>query len=292
MNYKKIYNSLIQKRLVNRIDRSICYCEYHHIKMRALYPELENDSNNIVALTAREHFIAHRLLAKWYQSEYGNNDRHYNAAVAAVWKLAICKNVKITARTYEKIKLEFSKTHSVDMSGCNNPMYGKNSEDFMSKEAIAQKRAKQKANAKGGENIRKISSDPVKGKQWRDKLRKSRIGIKLSEDHKKNIGKASIGKHWWNNGTIEVFQFNCPTGFISGRLPFSAEMCLKLKLNASKSKEGILNVKKNEPKRFADWHKKSANKLKGNHWWTNGIIEIYSKTCPDSNFKLGRLPQK
>ena len=292
MNYEKIYNDLIQKRLTNKIDRSMCYCEYHHIKMRSLYPELEHDPNNIVALTAREHFIAHRLLAKWYQSEYGNNDRHYNAAVAAVWKFVICKDIKVTARTYEKLKLEFSKTHSADISGCNNPMYGKNAEDFMSKDAIALKRARQKANAKGGENVRKIANDPIKGKQWRDKIRKAHIGMKLSEQHKKNIGKASVGKHWWNNGTVEVFQFDCPIGFVKGRLPFSNEKCLKLKINASKSKEGILRVKKNDPKRFAEWHRKSANTFKGNHWWNNGIVEKMSKNQLAIGFKRGRLKQK
>ena len=74
MNYEKIYNSLIQKRLTNKIDRSVCYCEFHHIKPRSIYPELENEQSNIVALTAREHFIAHRLLAKWYKLKYGSND--------------------------------------------------------------------------------------------------------------------------------------------------------------------------------------------------------------------------
>jgi len=115
------------------------------------------------------------------------------------------------------------------------------------------------------------------------------MGMKLSEEHKKNIGKASIGKHWWNNGTVEVFQFDCPTGFIKGRLPFSNEVCLKLKLNASKSKEGILNIKKNDPKRFAEWHRKQANTIKGSHWWTDGNIEVYAKNCPNSTFIRGRL---
>ena len=105
--------------------------------MRSLYPELEHDPNNIVALTAREHFIAHRLLAKWYKNKYGNNDRHYNAAVTAVLMFMTRKNIKITSRTYEVLKTEFAKIQSIRMSGSRNPMYGKNAEDFMSKEAIA-----------------------------------------------------------------------------------------------------------------------------------------------------------
>ena len=62
MNYEKIYNDLIQKRLVKRIDHSQCYCEYHHIKPRSIYPELIDEQSNIVALTAKEHYVAHHIL--------------------------------------------------------------------------------------------------------------------------------------------------------------------------------------------------------------------------------------
>ena len=104
--------------------------------MRALYPELEHDPNNIVALTAREHFIAHRLLAKWYKDKYGCNNRYYSVAINAVLMFTTRKNIKITSRIYEKIKIEFAKIQSIRMSGNGNPMYGKNAEDFMTKEAI------------------------------------------------------------------------------------------------------------------------------------------------------------
>jgi len=78
----------------------------------------------------------------------------------------------------------------------------------------------------------------------------------LSEEHKQNIGKASIGKHWWNDGTKEVFQFECPKGFKKGRLPFSKEHLDKIRGPNKKLQQTILNMKKDDPTRFAKWRKK------------------------------------
>ena len=61
MNYQKIYDSLIQKRLDNPITKAQIYCESHHILPRCLGGS--DDKSNLVNLTAREHFIAHKLLS-------------------------------------------------------------------------------------------------------------------------------------------------------------------------------------------------------------------------------------
>ena len=116
------------------------------------------------------------------------------------------------------------------------------------------------ANVKGGETARKIAADPIRGKQWRNKISKSRIGMKLSEKHKKNIGKASIGKHWWNNGIKEVFDFNCPDGYSKGRLSMSSEWKSKIAKTCEKSvKEANDKIRKEQPKKFKEWHLKSKN---------------------------------
>ena len=60
MNYQKHYSLLIQK-AQNRSTPN-CYIECHHILPKALGGS--DDSFNLVHLTAREHFIAHLLLAK------------------------------------------------------------------------------------------------------------------------------------------------------------------------------------------------------------------------------------
>jgi len=53
---------------------------------------------------------------------------------------------------------------------------------------------------------------------------------------KENLSKASLGKHWFNNGIIEVFCYECPSGFISGRL----KMKQKTKDKISKTMQKLI----------------------------------------------------
>jgi len=62
MNYLKHYNLLIKK-AQNRLN-TIGYFENHHIVPKCMGGE--NISENIVKLTAAEHYIAHQLLVKIY----------------------------------------------------------------------------------------------------------------------------------------------------------------------------------------------------------------------------------
>jgi hypothetical protein len=60
--YKKIYFSLIEKRKQLLLKKSEVYCEEHHIIPKSLGGK--DDKNNLVNLTAREHYVAHKLLTK------------------------------------------------------------------------------------------------------------------------------------------------------------------------------------------------------------------------------------
>lgn len=62
MNYKNAYDHLVT-RAKARLRPEI-YCEEHHIVPRCVGGG--DEPENLVYLTAREHFIAHRLLAKIY----------------------------------------------------------------------------------------------------------------------------------------------------------------------------------------------------------------------------------
>ena len=72
MNYIRVYWSIIHNRLHNKVDG---YVERHHIIPRSEGGPDNND--NIVVLTAREHYICHLLLAKIY------ND--YKMLSAVIW---------------------------------------------------------------------------------------------------------------------------------------------------------------------------------------------------------------
>ena len=158
MNYKKIYDQLIEKRqtviLSNRNGTHL-----HHIKPKSIYPELINDPNNIIRLTVREHFFAHRLLEKITCEQYGQTSKEHQSMAYAL--SMFCKGHKriISSRTYAYIMQQVSICHSIRMTakwkdpkfrqlivsskiGKNNPMYGKNSEDFMTAAAKEQKHKK------------------------------------------------------------------------------------------------------------------------------------------------------
>lgn len=68
MNYKKIYNNLIEK-AQNRILDSDTYFETHHIVPKCLGGT--DDKDNLVKLTAEEHYLAHQLLIKIHPSHNG-----------------------------------------------------------------------------------------------------------------------------------------------------------------------------------------------------------------------------
>lgn len=66
--YLKVYESLMSRALLRGLDKTKLdyYTELHHIIPRCLWPEGKNRKSNQCLLTAREHIIAHMLLARIY----------------------------------------------------------------------------------------------------------------------------------------------------------------------------------------------------------------------------------
>ena len=62
------------------------------------------------------------------------------------------------------------------------------------------------------EETKKKMSEARKGKQFTEEHKK-----KLSEAHKGKPGNAN-GKHWYNNGKINIMVKECPEGFVPGIL--------------------------------------------------------------------------
>lgn len=80
------------------------YTEKHHIIPKSLGGS--NSKSNIVALTAREHFICHRLLTKMVTSEFKSK------MVYALWIMNAGNKKqyrsRMTSTLYEKIKTEYA----------------------------------------------------------------------------------------------------------------------------------------------------------------------------------------
>lgn len=99
MNYQKLYNNLIKKAQVRQKEEPLSgYKEKHHIKPRSLGGLDEND--NLVELTAREHFLAHYLLFKMYSG--------YRRCKMAKAYMFMCNNSnKTNGRSYENARLHY-----------------------------------------------------------------------------------------------------------------------------------------------------------------------------------------
>lgn len=103
MNHEKIYNQIIDRaRNEMRIKGNDIYYERHHVIPKCLGGT--NDKDNLVLLTAREHFICHKLLVEIYPDN--------KKLIFALW--GMCNQNKnglrynVTNRTYEDVRIKFS----------------------------------------------------------------------------------------------------------------------------------------------------------------------------------------
>lgn len=98
--YYQIINNAKIRELVIKPDR-------HHIIPKCMGGS--NHADNLVNLTAREHFICHRLLIKMVDSKFKSK------MVYAAWqqsRSAKFKGARITSRTFAKLREEMSNTYS------------------------------------------------------------------------------------------------------------------------------------------------------------------------------------
>ena len=104
MNYQKLYNAIIERANNRILDKNI-YAEKHHIIPQSMGGT--NISENIVRLTAKEHFVAHHLLWKIYK----------NPQMTKAFML-MCNikrdgiKYKVSAKEYSILKEEFSRAQS------------------------------------------------------------------------------------------------------------------------------------------------------------------------------------
>jgi hypothetical protein len=100
MNYSTLYNSIISRAKSRQLEG---YVEKHHIVPKCLGGD--NSKENIVALTAKEHFIAHLLLCEIHR---GNNKLLY-AAYAMCQQNKTKKRYIPSSRVYQRLKQEVQK---------------------------------------------------------------------------------------------------------------------------------------------------------------------------------------
>lgn len=117
MNYQKIYDNLIKKRVENPPTEKF---ERHHIVPKSLGGS--NKKENIVKLTYREHYIAHLLLCRIHRS----TPNYYPMLRALSMMRAGRDDEKIkNSRMFAYFRGDFVKMMSESQTGEGNSQYGK-----------------------------------------------------------------------------------------------------------------------------------------------------------------------
>lgn len=178
--YQTWYQNITDRARNRNLD---CYTEKHHVIPRSFGGTDEAD--NLVNLTAREHFICHWLLVKMNSGEN---------RVKMVYALRMMRaeksgqqryKTKITARVYENIKQEYALIQSTKVSGKNNPMFG---DKFYRSDDGKQR---QKLAVSGSNNGSKTLSA-------RKKIQESKLGKKrepFSDEWKANMSAKKQGEN-------------------------------------------------------------------------------------------------
>jgi 5-methylcytosine-specific restriction endonuclease McrA len=191
--YTKIYHSIITR----ANNRSLSdYCESHHIVPKSLGGS--NLKENLVNLTAREHFICHLLLTKMYTGK--DKDKMVHAA----WAMTTLENehqqrYKINSKIYEILRKQYAELRSKQMIG--KP--GRKHSDE-TKKKISEAR-KGKSNGPMSEESKKRLSESLKGKnlgkirtpeqkQAQSERQKGRPGVVHTEETKQKLRQINLGK--------------------------------------------------------------------------------------------------
>lgn len=160
MNLQNIYNLLISKAQSRKITEG--YTELHHIIPLSLGGK--DVANNLVTLTAKEHFVAHHLLYKI----------HKNREMTKAFML-MCSvkrggvKFKITARSFQQMKEDTSQRQREFMLGKTSPAKGKK----WTEESKAKLSASMKGHTRGRGN-----PSSFKGKHHSEES-KHKISIRL-----------------------------------------------------------------------------------------------------------------
>jgi 5-methylcytosine-specific restriction endonuclease McrA len=203
--YTVWYNSIIAAALSRTTTG---YVEKHHIIPKSLGGS--DSVNNLVRLTAKEHYIVHRLLVKMTTG----TDR--SKMQLAISKMMQCSNnqerYKCSPRSFATIREQAA----LAMSGKYNPNYGK------PRAAATRKKISQAVKAHIA-----INGTYTHTPESKAKISAANKGNSPSKETRQNWSKIrkgrpgrdnNSGKHWYNDGEKSYLCFECPDGCVKGRI--------------------------------------------------------------------------
>lgn len=291
MNLELIYGKICKRGQIRIFDKSV-YTERHHIIPRCMGGF--NDKTNITILTAKEHFICHKILCEIYPE----NDK-LGYAFWAMCNQKVNRDYIVSSRDYEYAK-----------SLCLEMWRKPKSKITIDKINDTKKRNKILRQLKGEKINRKQDAELNHNynKKWvtniltnTSKMIIGNIpeGYKLGRVKIGSLGKSnSIGRKWYHNPeTSEEKYFSTddfiPNGWIPGR-----SKKIKLGGNNLSGKICYFNISLNKEKYFnknddiPDGWKKG--KLKNRCWYHNielNVEKLFDLGSVESGFIRGRLPK-
>lgn len=213
MDYKKHYELLIQTRKDRTIDNSKYY-ECHHIIPRSMGGS--NHKNNLIYLTAREHFIAHWLLWRIYSNR--------QMAFAFFSMCYMSKNkIIVSSRAFEESKLA-------------------------RREFIIENNKKYHKGKKLTPDQIKIISDRFKGvsksDEHRFKISKALKGKKKSQSHKDKLSERLTGFDWsmYSERNAKISASNSGSGNGRSRCVYKYDENINLVCEFDTMKEALENL--------------------------------------------------
>ena len=166
--YTKLYYSIIDT-AVKRAWKKARGRERHHIIPQSLGGS--NDKTNLVYLSCREHFLCHWLLMKMTEGENYHKMRYALMGMRAENEYHDRYKTKLTARIYEKYRIENAEHHSKLMKSKNLVPWNKGGVEITDEHR---------------ENLRKAARtrniDPIKQAEGQRKRVEKMIGRKQSAE--------------------------------------------------------------------------------------------------------------
>ena len=219
MNKYKQWYTNITERAKNRVLET--YTEQHHIQPRSLGGS--DDPDNLVNLTAREHFVCHWLLVKMTSGKEHHQMLNALRMMRAEKQGQQRYNTKITARVYASIKQEYAELQSKQFTGTGNGMFGKHHTQE-AKDKIRQK------------NLgKKLTPEQV------EKLKKAITGKKkppITDAHRAKLSAAGSGENNANYGKTTSEETRKKIGDkIRGRKQTEEEKLVRSLANMGKKRE-------------------------------------------------------
>jgi hypothetical protein len=206
--YTTLYYNIINNRKINPI---IGYTEKHHIIPKSLGGS--NKKENLVNLSAREHFICHRLLVKMTT---GRDKVKMSYAIRLMMNREnqYQQRYKISSKMYSSIIAETKSIIGNSMTGINNPFYGK-THSIETSQKMKQKRALQVMPNKKG----KIYSEETLAR-WREANKKQFEDPMQIELRRTKCNKIQGMKIYHNTlGETKYFvEGTQPSGWVKGRV--------------------------------------------------------------------------